>query len=228
MRVIDLTQPYGPSTIVWPGSHPPEFTTIENHAEHGCFARSVHLYEHTGTHLDAPAHFVDGAETVDQISVERLVCPLAVIDIEAASAKNADYALAIADIERSEEAHGKIAAGSAVLVHTGWGKRYRDAGSYMTMGKGGRLHFPGIGREAALWLIEQRKIIGIGIDTLGIDPGADQDFTVHRHATLPNGVWHLEGLVNLEKVPARGATIFVGVLPFVGGSGAPARVIAVA
>jgi kynurenine formamidase len=228
MRVIDLTQPYGPSTIVWPGSHPPEFTTMENHAEHGCFARAVHLYEHTGTHLDAPAHFVDGAETVDQISAERLVCPLAIIDIEAASAKNADYALAIADIERSEAAHGVIAAGSAVLVHTGWGKRYRDAGSYMTMEKGGRLHFPGIGREAALWLVEQRKIIGIGIDTLGIDPGADRDFTVHRHATLPNGVWHLEGLVNLEKVPARGATIFVGVLPFVGGSGAPARVIAVA
>jgi kynurenine formamidase len=226
MRVVDLTQPYGPSTIVWPGSHPPEFTTVENHAEHGCFARAVHLYEHTGTHLDAPAHFVDGAETVDQISAERLVCPLAVIDIGAPCAKNPDYALTIADIERSEAAHGAIPAGSAVLVHTGWGQRYRDAGRYITMDGEGRLRFPGVGREAALWLIDKRRITGIGIDTMGIDPGADRDFTVHRHATLPNGVWHLEGLVNLEKLPARGATVFVGVLPFVGGSGAPARVIA--
>ena len=226
MPVIDLTQPYGPSTIVWPGSHPPEFITVENHAEHGCFARAVHLYEHTGTHLDAPAHFVDGAETVDQISAERLVCPLAVIDIAAPCAKNPDYALTIADIERSEAAHGAIPAGSAVLVHTGWGQRYRDAGRYITMDGDGGLRFPGVGREAALWLIDKRRITGIGIDTMGIDPGADRDFTVHRHATLPNGVWHLEGLVNLEKLPARGATIFVGVLPFVGGSGAPARVIA--
>ena len=227
MPAIDLTQPYGPSTIVWPGSQPPQFTTVENHAEHGCYARAVHLYEHTGTHLDAPAHFVDGAETVDQIAAERLIAPLAVVDIEDASAKNPDYALTIADIERSEAAHGAITAGAAVLVHTGWGRRYRDADRYITVDDRGRLRFPGVGREAALWLIERRRIVGIGIDTVGIDPGADRDFTVHRHATLPNGVWHLEGLVNLDRLPARGATIFVGVLPFVGGSGAPARVIAV-
>ena len=228
MRAIDLTQPYGPSTIVWPGSQPPQFTTVENHAEHGCFARSVHLYEHTGTHLDAPAHFVAGAETVDQIPAERLIAPLAVVDIEATSAKNPDYALTIADIERSEKAHGAISAGAAVLVHTGWGKRYREADRYITVDEAGRLRFPGVGREAALWLIEKRRIVGIGIDTVGIDPGNDADFTVHRHATLPKGVWHLEGLVNLETLPARGATIFVGVLPFVGGSGAPARVMALA
>jgi kynurenine formamidase len=228
MRAIDLTQPYGPSTIVWPGSQPPQFTTVENHAEHGCYARSVHLYEHTGTHLDAPAHFVDGAETVDQIPAERLIAPLAVIDIEAPATRNPDYALTITDIERSEAAHGAIAAGAAVLVHTGWGRRYRDADRYIVVDDQARLRFPGVGREAALWLIERRKIVGIGIDTVGIDPGADRDFTVHRHATLPNGVWHLEGLINLDRLPARGATIFVGVLPFVGGSGAPARVIAVA
>lgn len=228
MPVIDLTQPYGPSTIVWPGSHPPEFTTVENHADHGCFTRSVHLYEHTGTHLDAPAHFVDGAQTVDQIPADRLVCPLAVIDIAGEAAKDPDYALGVADIMRSENKHGAIAAGSAVLVHTGWGQRYRDKDRYITVDGEGRLRFPGVGREAALWLIQQRGITGIGIDTVGIDPGADKDFTVHRHATLPNGVWHLEGLVNLDRLPARGGTIFVGVLPFVGGSGAPARVIAVA
>jgi len=154
--------------------------------------------------------------------------PLAVVDIEAISAENPDYALTVADIERSEKAHGAIAEGSAVLVNTGWGKRYREADRYITVDKGGRLRFPGVGREAALWLIEKRRIVGIGIDTVGIDPGNDSDFTVHRHATLPNGVWHLEGLVNLETLPARGATIFVGVLPFVGGSGAPARVMALA
>src|ERR1043166_910203 len=169
MPVIDLTQPYAPSTLVWPGSHPPQFTTVENHAEHGCCARAVHLYEHTGTHLDAPAHFVDGAETVDQISAERLVCPLAVIDIAGQAAANPDYALSVADVQRSEKQHGAIPAGSAVLVHTGWGQRYRDAGRYITVDGDGRLRFPGVGREAALWLIEHRRITGIGIDTVGID-----------------------------------------------------------
>jgi kynurenine formamidase len=228
MRVIDLTQPYGPAMVVWPGSKPPVFTTVESHGENGCFARALHLFEHTGTHLDAPAHFVEGAETVDQISADRLICPLAVIDIESRAAADPDYALSIADIESDEALHGEVPHGAAVLVNTGWGRRAGDAAAYVAEdGKGG-LRFPGVGREAALWLIARRRIRGIGIDTAGIDPGADRDFTVHRHATLPNGVWHLEGLVNLDRLPARGATIFVGVLPFVGGSGAPARVIAVA
>jgi kynurenine formamidase len=225
-RVIDLTQPLGPATVMWPGSSPPSFTIVDDYPEAGCFSRLASIHEHTGTHLDAPAHFVEGAETVDQIPVERLVCPVSVIDIEAQAALDPDYALSVADIEAAETAHGEIPHGAAVLVHSGWAKRVTDPRAYLGNDGSGRLSFPGISPEAALWLIRRREVVGLGIDTPGIDPGKDTEFTVHRHSTLPNGVWQLEGLVNLDRLPARGATIFVGVLPFVGGSGAPARVIA--
>jgi len=213
---------------MWPGSSPPSFRTVDDYGDAGCFSRVVSLHEHTGTHLDAPAHFIEGAETVDQISAERLVCPVAVIDIAAQAALDSDYALSVADVERSEALHGELPHASVVVVHSGWAKRRTDARAYLGNDDSGRLSFPGISHEAALWLVRHRQIAGLGIDTPGIDPGHDTDFTVHRHSTLPNGVWQLEGLINLDQLPARGATIFVGVLPFVGGSGAPARVIAIA
>jgi len=225
-RVIDLTQPLGPATVMWPGSSPPSFRTVDDYREAGCFSRQVSLHEHTGTHLDAPAHFIEGAQTVDQIPVEQLVCPVAVIDIEPHAARDPDYALSIADIEQNEARHGEIPRGSAVMVHSGWAKHVANARAYLGERGDGGLRFPGVRSAAALWLIRHREITGLGIDTPGIDPGEDTEFTVHRHATLPNGLWQLEGLVNLDQLPARGAMVFVGVLPFVGGSGAPARVIA--
>jgi len=225
-RVVDLTQPLGPSTVMWPGSEPPSFTVVDSYADAGCFARIVRFHEHSGTHLDAPAHFLEGGETVDQIPPERLVCRLAMIDIEAQAAQSSDYTLSVADIEHDEAIHGEIPLASVVVVNTGWGKRISDAGAYLGDRGNQRLSFPGISSEAASWLIRWRQICGLGIDSPGIDPGKDREFAVHRRATLPNGVWHLEGLVNLDCLPARGATIFVGVVPFVGGSGAPARVIA--
>lgn len=227
LRVIDLTQPLGPATAMWPGSSPPSFRTVDDYRDAGCFDRLVSIHEHTGTHLDAPAHFVEGAETVDQISAERLVCPVSKIDISAQAALDPDYALSIADIEQSEALHGEIPRGSAVVVHTGWATRRMDARAYLGDDGSGRLSFPGISPAAARWLIRHRQIPGLGIDTPGIDPGRDTQFTVHRHTTLPNGVWQLEGLINLDQLPARGGTVFVGVLPLVGGSGAPARVIAI-
>jgi len=226
LRVIDLTQPLGPSTVMWPASELPTFTIVDRYSDAGCFARSVQLHEHSGTHLDAPAHFVEGGETVDRIPPERLVCQLAMIDIEAQASQSSDYVLSIEDIEHDEAVYGEIPHASVVVVHTGWGKRIADARSYLGDCGTGQLSFPGISSEAAQWLIRRRQVPGLGIDSPGIDPGKDGAFAVHRKVTLPNGVWHLEGLVNLERLPARGAMIFVGVIPFVGGSGAPARVIA--
>ncbi|HEY3784687.1 MAG TPA: cyclase family protein [Steroidobacteraceae bacterium] len=225
-RVIDLTQPLGPATVMWPGSSPPSFRTVDDYREGGSFSRVVSIYEHTGTHLDAPAHFVEGAETVDRIPADRLVCEVSVINIETQAAADPDYGLTIADIEESETTYGEIPRGSAVVIHSGWAARRTSARDYLGDDGSGRLSFPGISPQAALWLIRHRQVIGLGIDTPGIDPGKDTEFTVHRHSTLPNGVWQLEGLINLDRLPARGATLFVGVLPFVGGSGAPARVIA--
>jgi len=212
---------------VWPGAPTPSFQEHESYDRDGAFSRVVSLFEHSGTHLDAPAHFVRGAATVDQIPAERLVCPLAVVDVRGRAAEHDDYRLAVADLERNEQLHGPIKEGSAVVVHTGWGRHSADPAAYLGRTGDGLLHFPGVGQPAADWLVEERRVSGIGIDSPGIDPGADTAFEVHAKVTLPRGVWHLEGLVNLDRPPARGATLFVGALPFTGGSGAPARVIAV-
>lgn len=227
MYVVDLTQPLGPHTVVWPGSPAPVFEIADSYERDGSFSRVVSLSEHSGTHLDAPAHFAPGTPTVDQIPAERLVCPLAVIDVQDRAAENPDYRLRVADVEDDERRHGPIASSAAVAILTGWGGRSTDRRAYLGDDGDGELHFPGVGRDAAEWLVAERQIVGIGIDTAGIDAGADTAFEVHREVTLPRGVWHVEGLVNLDRVPARGATVFVGAIPFTGGSGAPARVLAV-
>lgn len=225
MHTVDLTQPLGPQTITWPGSSAPTFTVTSMLEDEGSFARDVSLSEHAGTHVDAPAHFVEGGATVDQIPVDRLICDLAVIDIRHETAQDPDYLLSVADLELDEAAHGPVLPGGAVAVCTGW-SAWAGGDAYLGIDASGGMHFPGVGRAAAEWLVEQRGVVGIGIDTPGIDRGSDANFDVHGGVTLPRGVWHLEGLVSLERVPARGATVFVGVLPLAGGSGAPARVLA--
>lgn len=215
-RIVDLTQPLSPVTPMWPGSGPPRAVDEAAIASHGFLSRRLTLSEHTGTHLDAPAHFVaDGAGPAD-IPPERLVVPAVVIDAPGrpGAALTADAVLA------DEAAHGLVPEGCAVLVRTGWDRHLPDAARYI-----GAMDFPGVAVGAAELLVA-RGVVGIGIDTLGVDPGAATDFPVHARVTLPAGVWHLEGLVNLAALPPRGALLFVGVLPVAGGSGAPARVMA--
>ena len=124
----------------------------------------------------------------------------------------------------SRTSHGQVPRGSAALFRTGWDAFADDHERYM--GPAGDLHFPGVSEEAALLLVEQRGVAGVGIDTLGIDPGNVSEFSVHRHATLLHGVWNLECLVNLDQVPPVGALLIVGALPLAGGSASPARVLA--
>jgi kynurenine formamidase len=193
--------------------------TTDTYADGGSFSRDLTLGEHTGTHLDAPAHFAEGGATVEEIAAEDLVCEVVVVDIRAACAADRDYVLSAADVTAHEAAHGPIPARAAVLVCTGWSAFLADAPRYVD-----DLRFPGVSVEAARLLVE-RGVAGIGIDTLGIDPGNSTDFATH-HTTLSAGLWHLEGLVNLELLPARGALLAVGAPLLVGGSGVPARPLA--
>jgi len=147
-----------------------------------------------------------------------------VIDVADRCEGEPDYAVSTGDVTRFEAEYGKVPAGSATLIRSGWDALGDDHERFM--GPAGDLHFPGIGEEAARLLVEDRGVLGIGIDTLGIDPGNDNGFSVHRHATLPNGVWNLEGLVNLDRVPPVGALLVIGALPLVGGSASLARVFA--
>jgi kynurenine formamidase len=219
MRVVDLTQPLSPSTTPWPGEQPVRVAERASVPADGYYARRIDLHEHTGTHFDAPAHFVEGGATVDEIAAGRLVVPARVVDVSGQAAENPDYAVTVDDIRGMEREHGELAPGEALLALTGWDMHLGDADRYV-----GTLRFPGFSAEAAD-LVVDRGLAGIGIDTLSVDRGCDEAFPVH-HRTLPAGLWQLEGLVGLDLIPAVGAMLIVGVPPVVGASGFPARVLA--
>jgi kynurenine formamidase len=222
--VVDLTQPLDPSTAMWPGSDPPALTPETSIVEDGSFSRRISFSEHTGTHVDAPAHFVAGGLTVDALVVRRLVLPVAMIDISARCGDDPATELLVDEILADERRHGPIEPGAAILLRTGWDRYVRAPGLYV--GPDGTTAMPGYGAEAARLLVEERDVACLGIDTVGIDPGFAADFPVHSAVSLPRGVFHLEGLVGLERLPPRGAWIVIGALPLTGGSGSPARVLA--
>jgi kynurenine formamidase len=217
-RVVDLTATLGPGTALWPGSDPVESHVVTEYERDGYYGRVWRTTEHAGTHLDAPAHFAPGAAYVDQIPAERLVAPAAVVDVSDRAARDPEYTLEADELVAFEERDGAIEPGMAVLLRTGW-----DEPGYLDV-PAGRLRFPGFGASAAELLIG-RGVVGIGIDTAGVDAGHAVESPVH-HLTLPAGLWHLEGLVNLDSLPARGALLVVGALKLEKGSGTPARVLA--
>ena len=218
--MIDLTAPLGPETPPWPGGVGLEADVTATYDPHGAYVRRVHVDEHIGTHLDAPAHFARGGVTAEAIDASRLVCPALVVDVRVACAADRDHAVTAADLEAFEHDHGSIPAGSAVLLLTGWDAFRDDHARYLT-----DLRFPGLAPSGAHALVD-RGVFGVGIDTMGIDPGVADTFPAH-HVTLGAGLWHLEGLVDLHRLPPTGATVIVGALRLVGGSGTPARVFAI-
>lgn len=223
-KVIDLTIPLDSSIVMWPGTPSPEAETLVTVKHDGFYARKVSFFEHSGTHFDAPCHFIEGGLSVEQIPVEKLFLPAVVIDISARIGNDADGELELDDVMKFEASYGAIESGSAVLLRTGWEEFNKDREKYA--GKEGDLRFPGFGVAAAEYLVTERKVVGLGIDTLGIDPGVATSFPVHLTVSHPKGLWHLENLQNLKLLPPIGAWLVVGVLPLVGGSGSPARVIA--
>jgi kynurenine formamidase len=224
MQVVDLTAILSPATVMWPGQPPISATVTEEHGREGSYSRQVTLGEHSGTHFDAPCHFSEGAECVADVPADQLVRPLRVIDIADRAAEDPDTVLTIADITSHETEHGRISTGSAVFLRTGWDSRRADSDAYA--GPGGEVRFPGFGVESARFLVIERSVAGLGIDTLSIDPGHSHDFEVHRDVSLPRGVWHVENAINLDAVPAIGAWVVVGVPRVSDASGFPARVLA--
>ncbi len=222
-RLVDLTQPLGPRTVLWPGSTPFTATVVADFDTHGGYARELAVPEHAGTHLDAPVHFTREGVDAATLSLEVLVRPAVRLDVRDRVADDPRHEVTAADVERVEAADGVIPSGVVALVHTGWDAYADDVERYV--GTGDVPSFPGLAVDAAELLVA-RGVVGVGIDTLGIDPGHALDFPAHR-VTLPAGIWHLEGLVGLERLPARGAWLVVAPIPIVDGSGAPARVLAI-
>jgi kynurenine formamidase len=216
LRVIDLTRPLDDSTLLWPGTPPLVVESAETIEHDGSFTRRVTLDEHSGTHFDAPSHFAQGAWNVGDVPAEHLVRPLHVIDFTEQARDDPDAGLSVTDVAGHEQVHGRIGEGSVVFLRTDW----------LTPPGADVLRFPGFGVEAATVLVVDRGVVGLGIDTLGIDPGRVADFRVHRDVTLPRGVWHVENLTNLAAVPSVGAWAVVGVPRISDASGFPARVLA--
>lgn len=222
-RLVELTQPLGEETALWPGSTPFAARHVLDYDGDGAYARELVVPEHAGTHLDAPAHFARGGRRVHELPLGELVRPLVKLDVRAWVADDASATIGRAVIEELERRDGLVPRGAAVLVHTGWDAYVRAPERYL--GQGDEVVFPGLTRDAAELLVE-RGATGIGIDTLSTDPGASTDYPVH-HTTLSAGLWQLEGLVGLERVPARGAWLVAAPLLLLDGSGSPARVFAI-
>jgi kynurenine formamidase len=185
----------------------------------------LRLSEHTGTHIDAPLHFSADGKSVAELPVEDLVAPLAVIDIAPRAAENPDAQVTPDDIKAWVSANGDLPAGAIVAMHSGWGGHV-DTETFRNVGDDGKtMHFPGFHLEAVQYLLENSTAKAIAVDTLSLDFGASPDFIVHR-TWLPTGRYGIEGVANLDKVPASGATIIVGAPKVRGGTGGPARVFA--
>lgn len=230
--IVDLTHAYGPATVFWPTS-PTKFTLeklASGRTAAGYFyaANTFCTPEHGGTHLDAPIHFSESGQTAEQIPLEKLIGPAVVIDVVARAAADRNYLATRDDVLAFEKAHGRIAAGTIVLLRTGWSRHWPNAKAYLgddTPGDASKLSFPSFGADAARLLVEDRGAAALGVDTASTDYGRSTDFQVHRIAAARN-VPGLENLTNLDRLPARGATVIALPMKIEGGSGGPLRAVA--
>jgi kynurenine formamidase len=183
------------------------------------------IIEHAGTHLDAPIHFSEDGISVEKIPASTLVAPLAVIDVAAKAAASPDYLVLREDLAAWEKKHGRLPENCCIAMHSGWAQHVGDPAKFSGKDAAGVLHFPGFGLEAAEWLMKERKVAGLAVDTLSLDHGPSKDFKVH-YAWLPSGRWGLENVASLDKLPASGATLVVGLAKVKGATGGPARLFA--
>ena len=233
-RYVDLTHDLSADSIFWPTGPGFRLDTVADGVTSGGFYYASNNYsgsEHGGTHLDSPVHFAQGRWTTDQIPLDRLIGTAVVVDVSAASAANPDYQVTTADLERFEQEHGAIPTDAIVLLRTGFSTRWPGAERYLGTrlrgDEGARnLHFPGLHPDAARWIVANRQIRAIGIDTASIDYGPSTAFESHR-ALYERDVPAFENLTALERLPATGAYVIALPMKIGGGSGAPLRAIAI-
>ena len=208
-QIVDLTHDYSSETIYWPTEEGFKLDVgFEGMTEKGYYysAKKFSAPEHGGTHMDAPIHFAKDGKTIDEISLEQLIRPAVIIDVSKETLKNRDYQISIRDFAIWESSYGKIYDETIVLLHTGYGRYWPDRLKYLGTDKTGKaalkdLHFPGLHPDAANWLVENRKINAIGLDTQSIDYGKSQFFETHRTLCAKN-IPFFENVTNLDKLPA--------------------------
>ena len=223
-RVVDLTHTMSPKFPTFFGAAGIEMRRARNFKKDGYNMYWWRIVEHAGTHLDAPIHFSESGASVEKLAAADLVVPLAVIDVTERAAQDPDYALTPDDLAAWEKAHGRLPDRCCVAMNSGWAQFVND-GKFAGRDIDGTYHFPGFGEEAVLWLMKERQVTGIAVDTMSLDTGNSKDFKAHYH-WLPSGRWGLENVANLADVPASGATLVVGMPKVKGATGGPARLLA--
>jgi kynurenine formamidase len=224
--VYDLTHTFSPQIPVFPAFKPVQIRQRFTIAKDGFFANEITFDEHTGTHLDAPLHFVADRPSADRLAPDRFFAPLAVVSIEARAAKDPDAVVTVDDVLAWERRHGRLPSGAFVAMHSGWDARIGDANRFLNKDAQGTMHAPGFSDEAARFLAQERDIVGAGVDTLSLDVASAQKFVAHL-ALLGAGKYAVELMANLATVPPSGATLIVGGPKHQGASGGPVRVFAV-
>ena len=232
-RWIDLTHSFSEETLFWPTSSVFKLDTVfTGHTDAGFYYEAYEFCtaEHGGTHLDAPIHFAEGKKTADELEISRLAGRAAVIDVSAQVAEDRDYQIQTADITAWEEQYGELSPGSILLFHTGMSDYWPDAERYLGTAKRGEegvaeLSFPGIHPEAAQWLVDNRQVSAVGLDTPSLDYGRSQLFETHR-IQFEQNIPGFENVANLGELPPDGAFVIALPMKIKNGSGAPLRIVA--
>lgn len=227
-QILDLTHALNDKSPFWPGEdyQPFQLRTIATLDKNGVSSKAFAMPEHFGTHLDAPNHFEQGQPGVDEIPTSDLFAPGIVIDISLQAEMDPDYLLTVADVTTWEKSHGRIPDRAIVMLNTGWGRHWNNSMRYRNQDALGKMHFPGYSAAAARWLIKERSVRGIGIDTLSIDHGPSKDFVVH-HIINGAGRYALENIANVGKLPARNFFLIVAPIKISTGTGGPTRLFAI-
>jgi kynurenine formamidase len=224
-QAVDLTHTMSPEFPTFFGVAGIELEKTFDFKKDGFNLNWWRIIEHAGTHVDAPIHFSENGATLEKIGVDALVLPLAVVSVPVAAQRDPDYQLSRADLIAWERRHGKLPARCCVAMNSGWARYANDAAKYTGKDSAGVFHFPGVAPETAEWMMKERSVIALAVDTLSLDHGPSKDFRTHA-LWLPSGRYGLENVANLDKLPAKGATLVVGAAKVAGASGGPARVMA--
>lgn len=230
---VDLSHDFSADTIYWPTADGFKKTTVfEGHTEKGFYYTAYNFMaaEHGGTHIDAPIHFAENKQTVDQIPLSQLIGPAVVIRISEQAEQDRNYQFSVEDIQTWENTYGSIPYNSILLIDTGSSKFWPDKKAYMGTEERGeeavkKLKFPGIHPDAARFLVNERHIKAVGLDTPSIDYGGSTLFETHQ-VLFEHNIPGLENVANLDLLPETGALVVALPMKIKGGSGAPVRIVA--